>query len=433
MSETPPDPIPTAESPSPRPPPAEPRDSGSGGLRPPLREHGEEEFGGAGRLKSLDADIEKELAEAMHGFSEKELLAGTVGAPEPSGPAGPENKQKKGKVLAIRGGDVFIDVPGGRSQGVLPASQFPEDPPPVGTEVEFHIEGYDAENGLLLLALQGAAQTADWSSVAVGMIVEARVTDTNKGGLAVDVNGIRGFMPISQIDLYRVEDTQQFVNQKLRSMVVEVKPSERNMVVSRRALLEKEREENREKLWQELAEGQIREGIVRSIRDFGAFVDLGGADGLLHISEMSWTRVKDPSSVVHPGQSVKVIVLKVDRERRKVSLGLKQLSASPWDDIGSKYFVGSLVKGKITRLMDFGAFVELEPGVEGLIHISELAPQRVRRVGDIVQAEQEVQVKVLNVDAVQRRISLSLKAALPEEAQSESDLEASEEEPEAEI
>ncbi len=303
---------------------------------------------------------------------------------------------------------------------MLPASQFPEDPPPVGTEVEFPIEGYDAENGLLLLALQGAAQTADWSSVAVGMIVEARVTDTNKGGLAVDVNGIRGFMPISQIDLYRVEDTQQFVNQRLRSIVVEVKASERNLVVSRRAMLEKEREENREKLWQELAEGQIREGIVRSVRDFGAFVDLGGVDGLLHVSEMSWTRVKDPSSVVKSGQSVKVIVLKIDRERRKVSLGLKQLTASPWDDIGSKYPVSSMIKGKVSRLMDFGAFVELEPGVEGLIHISELAPQRVRRVADVVQPEQEVQVMVLNVDATQRRISLSLKAALAEQSQDDS-------------
>ncbi|HEV2946551.1 MAG TPA: S1 RNA-binding domain-containing protein [Gemmataceae bacterium] len=415
-------------------PKAEPSHADSGGLRPPLRETREPEFGGAGRLKSLDADIEMELAEAMKGFSEKELLAGTAGSAETTtGPSGPEEKQKKGRVLAIRGGDVFVDVPGGRSQGVLSASQFPEGPPAVGTEVAFHIEGYDSENGLLLLALQGAAQTADWSSVAVGMIVEARVTETNKGGLAVDVNGIRGFMPISQIDLYRVEDTQQFVNQRLRSMVVEVKASERNLVVSRRALLEKEREENREKLWQELGEGQIREGIVRSIRDFGAFVDLGGADGLLHVSEMSWTRVKDPSTIVKPGQAVKVVVLKIDRERRKVSLGLKQLSASPWDDIGSKYFVGSLVKGKITRLMEFGAFVELEPGVEGLIHISELAPQRVRRVGDIVQAEQEVQVKVLNVDATQRRISLSLKAALPEEAQSESDSEGSEEAAEAEI
>src|SRR5207248_5715711 len=264
--------------------------------------------------------------EAMGGLSEKELYAEPAAAsPAPTGQPGADDKRKKGRVLAIRGGDVFVDVPGGRSQGVVPAGQFPEGPPAIGSEVEFHIEGYDNENGLLLLALQGAAQTADWSSVAVGMIVEARVTDTNKGGLAVDVNGIRGFMPISQIDLYRVEDTQQFVNQRLRCLVTEVKSSERNLVVSRRALLEKEREENREKVWQELAEGQVREGVVRSIRDFGAFVDLGGVDGLLHVSEMSWQRVQDPSTVVQPGQKVKVVVLRLDREKRKVSLGLKQL------------------------------------------------------------------------------------------------------------
>jgi small subunit ribosomal protein S1 len=356
----------------------------------------------------------------MGGLSEKELYAEPKTAPPaPTDQPGVDDKHKKGRVLAVRGGDVFVDVPGGRSQGVIAASQFPDGPPAVGAEVEFHIEGYDAENGLVILARQGAAQTADWSSVAVGMIVEARVTATNKGGLAVDVNSIRGFMPISQIDLYRVEDTQQFINQRLRCLVIEVKPSERNLVVSRRALLEKEREENREKVWQELAEGQVREGVVRSIRDFGAFVDLGGADGLLHISEMSWTRIKDPSSVVHPGQNVKVVVLKVDRERRKLSLGLKQLTSSPWDNIESKYPTGSVVKGRVTRLADFGAFVELEPGVEGLIHISELAPQRVRRVGDVVQVEQEVQVMVLNVDPTQRRISLSLKAALPQESEVE--------------
>jgi small subunit ribosomal protein S1 len=397
----------------------EPRDQSSGGLRPPPKERSaQSEFGGAARLKNLDSDIDKELEEAMGGLSEKELYgqpqepdSGRSGDPL-GDETGAEDKRKKGRILAIRGGDVFVDVPGGRSQGVIPASQFPNGPPAVGTEVEFHIEGYDNDNGLLLLARQGAAQTADWSSVAVGMIVEARVTATNKGGLAVDVNGIRGFMPISQIDLYRVEDTQQFINQRLRCRVIEVKPSERNLVVSRRALLEKEREENREKLWQELAEGQVREGVVRSIRDFGAFVDLGGVDGLLHISEMSWTRIKDPSSVVHAGQTVKVVVLKIDRERRKVSLGLKQLTSSPWDNIESKYPVNSVVKGKVTRLADFGAFVELEPGVEGLIHISELAPQRVRRVAEIVQPEQEVQVMVLNVDPTQRRISLSLKAAL---------------------
>ena len=319
--------------------------------------------------------------------------------------------------MAVHGSDVFLDVPGGRSQGVLSLIQFPEGVPAIGSEVDVHIEGYDAQNGLLILSRLGAAVHADWSSVAPGMLVEARVTATNKGGLEVNVNGIRGFMPISQIDLYRVEDTEQYVNQRLRCMVSEVDPEERNLVVSRRDLLEKEREEARAKLWEVLAEGQIREGIVRSIRDFGAFVDLGGVDGLLHISEMSWSRVQDASQVVQPGQTVKVVVLKVDRERRKISLGLRQLTPSPWDSVDANYSQGSVVNGKVTRLMEFGAFVELEPGVEGLIHISELAPQRVRRVADIVQAGQDVRVMVLAVDRSQRRISLSLKAAMPEEAE----------------
>src|SRR5262249_35168517 len=155
-------------------------------------------------------------------------------------------------------------------------------------------------------------------------------TATNKGGLSVDVNGIRGFLPISQIDLYRVENPEQFVNQRLLCLVTEVDVAERNLVLSRRALLEKEREESRAKLWTELAEGQVREGIVRSVKDFGAFVDLGGVDGLLHVSEMSWSRVADASTVVQTGQRVKVIVLRIDRERHKVSLGMKQLQASPW-------------------------------------------------------------------------------------------------------
>jgi small subunit ribosomal protein S1 len=246
------------------------------------------------------------------------------------------------------------------------------------------------------------------------MIVEARVTATNKGGLAVDVNGIRGFMPISQIDLYRVENAEAFVNQRLNCLVVEVDPAERNLVVSRRALLEKEREENREKLWRDLAEGQVRTAVVRSVRDFGAFVDLGGVDALLHVSEMSWVRVKNPADVVQPGQSIQVVVLKIDPERRKVGVGLKQLTGNPWDNVVLHYPPNSVVKGKVTKLMEFGAFIELEPGVEGLVHISELASHRVRRVADILQPDQEVQVMVLRVDAAQRKISLSLKAAAPE-------------------
>jgi small subunit ribosomal protein S1 len=320
-------------------------------------------------------------------------------------------------VVAIHGPDVFIDVPGGRSQGVLPITQFEGEVPAIGSEVEIQIEGYDHANGLLLLTRKGAAVEADWSSVAEGMIVEARVTATNKGGLTVDVNGIRGFLPISQIDLYRVENPEEYLNQRLRCLVTEVNREERNLVVSRRALLEKEREETREKLWAELQEGQIREGIVRSVRDFGAFVDLGGADGLLHVSEMSWSRVQDANSIVQPGQKVQVVVLKVDHERRKISLGLKQLTASPWDTADQNFPIGSVVKGKVTRLMEFGAFVELEPGVEGLVHISELSPHRVKRVADVVQPEQEIAVKVLNVDKANRRMSLSLKGAKPEDVE----------------
>ncbi len=363
------------------------------------------------RRAALDAEIERELEAAMAGMDMKTML----GEPErrPQRGQAPDQGLKRGRVVALHGDDVFIDV-GGRSQGVISREQFPEAIPAIGQEVEVTIEGYDKENGLLLLSRKGAAVKVDWSSVAEGLIVEARVTGVNKGGLQAEVGGIRGFIPISQIDLYRVEDANQFLNQKFRCLVTECKPDERNLVLSRRALLEKEREEAREKLWQELAEGQIRTGVVRSIKDFGAFLDLGGVDGLLHVSEMSWSRAANAADLVQPGQTLQVAILKLDRERRKVSLGLKQLLASPWDNIDEKYPPNTIVNGTVTRLMDFGAFVELEPGIEGLIHISELATQRIRKVSEVVQVGQVVQVKVLRVEKAQRRISLSLKEAMPE-------------------
>jgi small subunit ribosomal protein S1 len=388
----------------------------------------EQTYGFGKKIDAFDDEMERQLQEAMGGFSDKDLYGegqqhGRRGQPDP----GP----KKGKVYRIHGPDVFIDLPGGRTQGVLPLMQFPDGPPALGTEVEVHIQGFDNANGVLLLSRQGAAAVdADWDSVSVGMAVEARVTATNKGGLSVDVNGIRGFMPMAQIDLYRVENAEQFVNQRLVCMITEVDREERNLVVSRRALLEKEREENRERLWGEIAVGQVRQGVVRSVKDFGAFVDLGGLDGLLHVSEMSWQRVQDAGTVVQPGQSVKVVILKIDAERRKVSLGMKQLMASPWDAAIANYPAGQVVTGRVSRLMDFGAFVELEPGIEGLIHISELAPQRVRRVADVVKEGQEVQVRILSVDPAQKRMSLSLKAALAKEPEPEA---TAEPEPEPEV
>jgi small subunit ribosomal protein S1 len=364
-------------------------------------------------MKDLDAEIEAEMAAALVGVSEKDLFGADTSkeARKESGDKGTPGR-KQGTVISVHGPDVFIEIPGGRSQGVLTMEHFPEGPPKKGDTVEVTIEGYDGTNGLLILSRKGSAIVADWSSIAEGMTVEARVLETNKGGLTVDVNGIRGFMPVSQIDLYRVEDMRQFVGQKLICAVTEVDKEDHNLIVSRRALLEKDREEQRAKLWAELAEGQIRDGIVRSVREFGAFVDLGGVDGLLHISEISWQRVNDVASVLQVGQSVKVVVLKLDLETRKISLGLKQLQASPWENIEERYATGNIVNGKVTRVMNFGAFVELEPGVEGLIPVSELARGKVWRAADFVKPDQMVSVMVLNVDPDQERISLSLKQAL---------------------
>lgn len=364
--------------------------------------------------KELEQGLERELAEAMGGASAKDIgqLYGEDARGRPRIKAGQGSAPRKGRVISVRGKDVFVDV-GGRLQGLMTLQQFEDGPPAPGDEVEVHIEGYDPD-GLLILTRQGGAVEADWSSVAAGMIVEARVTDVNKGGLSVDVNGIRGFMPISQIELFRIEDLAPYVNQRLRCLVTEVDREDRNLVVSRRALLDREREESREKLWLELEEGQVREGLVRTVLPFGAFVDLGGADGLLPVGEMSWTRIKDPAEVVQPGQRVRVSVLRLDREARKITLGLRQLTSSPWDEASREFPVGTVLKGTVTRLMDFGAFVEVSPAIEGLVHISELAAGRVNRVGDAVKVGQEVTVKVLNVDPTARRMSLSIKAALKE-------------------
>jgi small subunit ribosomal protein S1 len=359
--------------------------------------------------RNLDSDLERELEEAMGGLSEQQIYAEPERRTQAPAP-GTATARKRGKVIAVRGGDIFVQIPGSRSEGLVSAMQFPEGKPEVGAEVEIEIEGYDPANGLLILTRKGAALDADWGNLAPGMIVEARVIETNKGGLTVSVNNIRGFMPISQIDLYRVEKADDYVNQKLRCMVTQADPTSRNLVVSRKALLEQEREEQKQKLWQELAEGQVREGVVRSVQPYGAFVDLGGVDGLLHVSQMSWQRVNNPADIVQPGQRVRVVVLKLDHEARKVGLGLKQMTASPWDDVEQKYHTGAVVNGKVVKLADFGAFVELEPGIEGLIPISEMATRRVYRVADVVKLEQEVRVQVLNVDREKRRISLSLKA-----------------------
>lgn len=360
--------------------------------------------------RELDKQIEDELNAAMAGFDVSATVAQAETRQRPEAPKGPTGR-KVGVIVGVHGKDVFVEVPGGRSQGVLPIQQFEGRTPVVGEAVEFDIERYDAANGLLVLTRGGSAQVVtDWSQVQIGMIVEAKVTGTNKNktGLTVEVSGIKGFLPASQLDMYRVEDIDQFVNQRLKVMVAEVEPSERNLIVSRRALMERERQLKAEEFWKTVEEGQTKKGIVRSIKPFGVFVDLGGADGLIPMGELAWGRVEDANSLFKIGDSVEVKVVKVDREARKIGLSYRALTKSPWDDLGVK--AGGRVNGTVTRTAEFGAFVELVPGVEGLIHISELSTQRVRRVADVVQVGQPVEVEVLSIDPGTRRIALSLKA-----------------------
>ena len=275
--------------------------------------------------------------------------------------------------------------------------------------IEVVVDHFDTDEGLLLLSLKGAAVEASWENLRKGLIVEAKVTKANKGGVEVEVDGIRGFLPISQLDIGRVEEASSYIGQKLRVVVTEANQREKNLVVSRRDLLEQERAEQGVKTWSELEEGQVRPGVIRSLKDYGAFVDLGGVDGLLHVADMSWVRTSDVSTLVRVGQQVEVKILKIDRGANRISLGLKQLMPSPWDEVERKYARGMSLPGKVTRLMDFGAFVELEPGIEGLIHISELSPKRVVRVKDIVKEGQEVEVRILKIEPEAKKISLSLR------------------------
>jgi ribosomal protein S1 len=368
--------------------------------------------------RSWDSDLDDELEAAMAGFDASALEVGQTGrlprsdragGMAPQGGKGQETRNglQSGKVISIRGKSIFVDL-GAKSEGVLPVEQFTGELPKPGDTIEVRIDHFDHAEGLLILSLKGAAVEASWENLRKGLIVEARVIKTNKGGLDVEVDGIRAFLPIGQIDINRVEDASIYVNQKFRVVVTDCNQREKNLVVSRRDLLEQERAEKREETWKTLEEGQVHKGVVRSIKSFGAFVEIGGVDGLIHVGDMAWSRVSDPSSLLKPGDEVEVKVLKIDRVTQKVGLGLKQLMPSPWDRAEEKYHRGMTVPGKITRLMDFGAFVELEPGIEGLIHISELSPTRVRRVVDIVKPEQEVEVRIVKIDSDEKKIALSL-------------------------
>ncbi len=358
----------------------------------------------------LPEDLERELAAALEGASLDDLLGAT--APDTLGTAIELESRIKCTVARIHGDNVFFSL-GGRNEGVASLRQFPE-PPEIGTEVDVVVRSFQPDDGLYELALAGAAtQVEDWSDVVEGTVVEARITGANTGGLECKVGNLRAFIPASQIAIFRVEDYAEYIDQKLHCVVTEANPRRKNLVLSRRAVLEREKEAARQQLLESLEAGQIYEGTVRKIMDFGVFVDIGGIDGLVHVSQLSWDHVQHPQEVVQDGQKIRVKVEKVDPQTGKIGLSHRDLLDHPWLDVETQFPPESTVKGTVSRIAKFGAFVKLAPGVEGLVHISELSHARVPTVSSVVSEGQEVDVKVLSVDTEAQRIALSMKAVIP--------------------
>ena len=319
----------------------------------------------------------------------------------------------KGKILNVVGDDVLVDI-GYKSEGVVPRSDFQfEDEIQLQKDIEVFLEDVEDEAGVITLSKQKADKIRGWERIITsnkeGDVIRGRVVRKIKGGLLVDV-GVPVFLPASQVDIRRVEDIGEFLGKTIDCKILKIDDKRMNIIVSRRKLLEEHRAEAKTKLLQDLMEGDVRKGTVKNIADFGAFVDLGGIDGLLHITDMSWGRINHPSQVVQLEQEVKVKILKVDRTTERIALGLKQLTKNPWEGVASKYPVGSRVKGKVVNLMPYGAFIELEPGVEGLVHISEMSwTKRVNHPSELLNINDTVEVQVLAVDMEKQELSLGLK------------------------
>lgn len=319
---------------------------------------------------------------------------------------------RKGTVVSVGPEAVFLEF-GPKELGLLERSALAEaELPSVGSEVEVVVDRFDTTESLYFCSLPGKVQKADWELLEKGQIVEARVTGFNKGGLELEVASHRAFMPASQIDVRRIEDMSPYVDQKLVCKVMRVDRSGRgNITLSRRQVLAGERKEKVKELRESLKEGDEIEGEVRKIMPFGAFVDMGGIDGLLHVSDISHDRAIKVEDKIKEGDTVRVKVLKLDWEHDRHSLGLKQLEPNPYEESLKEINEGDVVTGRVTKLMEFGAFVEVADGVEGLVHISELDWKRVNKTSDVVQPNTTVKVKVLKIDPDERKVSLSIKQA----------------------
>jgi small subunit ribosomal protein S1 len=324
----------------------------------------------------------------------------------------------EGDVVRIDRDEVLVDI-GYKSEGLIPSNELtirkgadPHDVVELGQHLEALVMQKEDADGRLILSAKRAAFERAWNRIEEAYndqrTVEGPVIEVVKGGLILDI-GLRGFLPASLVDIRRVRNLDSFLGQKLECKVIELNRSRNNVVLSRRAVLEEERKEERERILTSLEEGMIVKGTVSNLVDFGAFVDLEGIDGLIHISELSWQHVDHPSEVVEVGEEVEVKVLEVDRDRERISLGLKQTRKDPWQEIVERVNVGEQIQGRVTKLVSFGAFVEVAEGVEGLIHISELADHHVETPDEIVRSGDEVDARIIDVDARRRRLSLSLR------------------------
>src|SRR5689334_9915550 len=329
-----------------------------------------------------------------------------------------EGQVVNGTVVRVDKDEVLVDI-GYKSEGVIPVSELsirrsinPEDEVTIGDDIAALVLTKEDAEGRLILSKKRARFEIAWKAIEnsheKGEPVTGRVIEVVKGGLILDL-GVRGFLPASLVDIRRVQDLDEFLGQELECKVIELNRSRNNVVLSRRAVLEDERKEMRQAILDRLAPGDVVKGTISNIVDFGAFVDLDGMDGLIHISELSWTHVNHPSEVLEIGQAVKVKVLDIDRDRQRISLGLKQTQSDPWQQVLESYNQGDVVEGRVTKVVTFGAFVEIMPGVEGLVHISELAAHHVENPREVVSQGDLVKVKIIEVDAERRRLSLSLK------------------------
>jgi small subunit ribosomal protein S1 len=323
-----------------------------------------------------------------------------------------------GRVVRIDKDEVLVDI-GYKSEGVIPQSELsirrsidPSEEVQLGEEVDALVLTKEDQDGRLILSKKRARFERAWRRIEAaaesGEPVEGNVIEVVKGGLIIDL-GVRGFLPASLVDIRRVQNLDEYLGQKIETKVIELNRSRNNVVLSRRAVLEEERKEARQQILDRLQRGEVVEGTISNIVDFGAFVDLDGIDGLIHISELSWGHVNHPSEVLSIGDTVRVKVLDIDRDRQRISLGLKQTQEDPWERVVNTYNVGDVLEGKVTKVVSFGAFVEIMDGVEGLVHISELAQHHVENPREIVDPGDEVRVKILEIDDERRRLSLSLK------------------------